>query len=137
MSTDLFIDSSGYFALLNHRDDRHAEATDIMRRLAAGGRMAVTTDYILDETATLLRARGHYPYAVILLETLRRAKACEVVSVTPPLFDEAAHLFIRHKDSEFSFTDCTNFAIMRKLGLRDALSKDRDFRAAGFNQLLM
>lgn len=30
-----------------------------------------------------------------------------------------------------------DFAIMRKLGLRDALSKDRDFRAAGFHPLLV
>lgn len=137
MASDVFIDSSGYFALLNKRDDRHGEACRILARLASQGRKAVTTDYVLDESATLLRARGFFHYASLLLENLRFSDACRVVHVTTHHFNSAATLFLLYHDQSFSFTDCVSFVVMRELHLKDALAKDRDFKIAGFNPMLL
>ena len=136
MASDIFVDSSGYFALLNKRDDRHAEARSALATLASQGRKAVTTDYVLDESATLLRARGFFNYAALLLENIRLSEACRVVHVTPQHFNAAATLFLRYHDQNFSFTDCVSFVVMQELRLTDTLSKDNDFKIAGFNPLL-
>ena len=136
MSSDVFIDSSGYFAVLNLRDARHNEAREILTQLSARRRRAVTTEYILDETATLLRARGHVDYAAMLLEDLRHSTACQVLHVTTDHFNQAADMFLKYRGQDFSFTDCVSFVVMRELGLHDALTSDQHFRIAGFHPLL-
>lgn len=52
------------------------------------------------------------------------------VGSSVPLGQEAIH-----RDKDYSFTDCTSFAVMRELRLREALTTDRHFRQAGFGVL--
>jgi predicted nucleic acid-binding protein len=54
----LFIDSGGFYALVSPDGEFHELAVEILQAAARERRRAVTTDYIIDETATLLRARG-------------------------------------------------------------------------------
>ncbi len=44
-------------------------------------------------------------------------------------------LFFRHRDKDYSFTDCSSFVVMRELRLKEALTTDRHFRQAGFGVL--
>jgi uncharacterized protein len=48
----------------------------------------------------------------------------------------AVDFFLKQLDQDFSFTDCCSFLLMRELGLRDALTTDKHFTAAGFRALL-
>ena len=41
-------------------------------------------------------------------------------------------LFKKYGDKELSFTDCTSFALMKKLGLQKAFAFDDHFRQIGF-----
>jgi len=41
-------------------------------------------------------------------------------------------LFCNRDDHRFSFTDCTSFVVMRRIGLSTALALNDDFRAEGF-----
>ena len=63
MARELFVDTSGFFSLLVKNDPQHALADQILRSAATKGRRRVTTDYVLDETATLLKARVLYTIA--------------------------------------------------------------------------
>jgi hypothetical protein len=49
--------------------------------------------------------------------------------------EKARAVFFRHRDKDYSFTDCTSFVVMRELRLREALTTDRHFRQAGFQVL--
>jgi len=61
---------------------------------------------------------------------------CRMLDVEEEMRSSAWTLFTRYKDQEFSFTDCTSFAIMRALGIEEAFTFDRrDFAAAGFSAL--
>lgn len=44
-------------------------------------------------------------------------------------------LFQARGDKSYSFTDCTSFALMRRLGLEEAVALDADFRREGFRVL--
>jgi predicted nucleic acid-binding protein len=46
-------------------------------------------------------------------------------------------LFVKDQDQAFPLTDCTSFAVMREMGLKDAPTADPHFITMGFNPLLI
>jgi uncharacterized protein len=96
----------------------------------------VTTDDVLDETATLLVARGLVHLVPPLLQTTLQSRACTVEWTGPAEFEQAATFLIKHLDQSWSFTDCVSFLVMRKRRLSNALTKDQHFARAGFVALL-
>ena len=133
----LFIDSGGFYALVSAAGAAHVQAVKIMAECQAQRRRAVTTDYILDETATLLRARGLTKQLKEFLRLTETSQALSVEWMTPDRFTAARTFMLKHLDQEFSFTDCASFVVMKELRLRDALATDKHFRIAGFNPLLL
>jgi predicted nucleic acid-binding protein len=133
---ETFVDTSGFYALLVRGEPRHARAKEVLARAARSGRRFVTTDYVLDETATLLKARGCGHLARPLFETVFQSAACQVKWMDAERFGEVQRFFFKHQDQDWSFTDCFSFCVMRPLGIRDALTTDHHFRQAGFHALL-
>jgi predicted nucleic acid-binding protein len=74
----LFIDSGGFYALVSPDSASHERAIEIMQTAAQKRRRAVTTDYIIDETATLLRARG---LAKLLAEFFRLTEESRALTI--------------------------------------------------------
>ena len=132
-----FADTSGFYALLVKNDTMHARASAILQRAAQGSERFVTTDYVLDETATLLKARGYRHLVGPCFDAVFLSTACRVEWMDPDLFGETRQFYLKHHDQDWSFTDCFSFVVMRMLGLREALTTDAHFRQAGFNPLLL
>jgi predicted nucleic acid-binding protein len=137
MTPEIFVDTSGFYALLIRRDDQHQRASRILREAAEAKRRFATTDYVLDETATLMKARGHAHLLDALFQTVFASRACRVEWTDEERFDSARSLFLQQLDRPWSFTDCLSFRVMRELRLRDALTKDGHFAEAGFTALLV
>jgi uncharacterized protein len=137
MTGKIFIDTSGFFALLAKRDNMHAKAADVFRNAREHKTRFVTTDYVLDETATLFRARGLGDLAPRFFEIVMAASVCKIEWMDQELFSSTAAFFNKHDDQEWSFTDCFSFVIMKQLRLSEALTKDGRFSAAGFVPLLV
>ncbi len=137
MARDIFVDTSGFYALLVRRDDRHEDATGVLREARVNQRGFVTTDYVLDETATLLKARSHGHLLADFFETLATSKICRIEWTDSARFGAVEDFFLKHVDHVWSFTDCLSFQIMRASGLREALTKDAHFAEAGFVPLLI
>ena len=133
----LFIDSGGFYALISAESAAHADAVAIMEESRRARRRAVTTDYVLDETATLLRARGLTKQLKEFFRLTESSQALSIEWMTPERFAGARRLMLKHLDQEFSFTDCASFVVMKKLRLLEALATDKHFRLAGFNPLLL
>jgi uncharacterized protein len=132
-----FVDTSGFYALLVQGDAMHARASELLARAAQSRGRFITTDYILDETATLLKARGHGHLAGTLFQTVFASTACQVEWMDTDRFAQTRQFFVKHHDKSWSFTDCFSFLMMRAGGLRDALTTDAHFRQAGFHALLI
>ena len=136
MANEVFVDTSGFYALLVKGDSQHRSAGVILRVAQRRKRRFVTTDYVLDETATLLKARGHVHLLGAFFDRLLKSQACRIEWTDPARFHGAQAFFLKHADQAWSFTDCLSFRIMKELRLRDALTKDGHFREAGFAVLL-
>lgn len=134
---DVFVDTSGFYSLLVKRDAGHRKAARFLKKLAADKRGAVTTDYILDETATLLRARGAGHLASDLFETVFASAVCRVEWMDPVRFEQTREFFLKHADQDWSFTDCFSFRVMQELRLEEALTTDAHFQHAGFKGILV
>ena len=136
MVNETFVDTSGFYSLLVHKDRMHATAADYMARAARDRGRFVTTDYVLDEAVTLLKARGHGELIAPLFNAIDNSSAMRIEWTTSERFDEARLFCVRHSDKAWSFTDCISFLVMQSLGLTAALTSDRHFAQAGFQVLL-
>jgi hypothetical protein len=136
MAREILIDTSGFYALLNQRDSRHERAKQILSDAAKERRRFVTTDYVLDETATLLKGHGAEHLVEQLFRVVQQSAACRIEWTDMARFEATQRLFIKHLDHAWSFTDCLSFVVMKELRLRDALTSDEHFREAGFHALL-
>ena len=132
----VFVDSGGFYALLVRNAPAHLNAVGHMQNAKETRRSLVTTEYIIDETATLLRARGLGHLLASFFSLTEKSTALEVMWITPERFAAARDFMLQHHDQDFSFTDCTSFIVMRERGLIEALATDRHFRIAGFVPLL-
>jgi len=131
------VDTSGFYALLVRRDDRHQQASRLLREARRQQGRFVTTDYVLDETATLLKARGHGHLVPVLLETVFSSAACTVRWTDADQFRATCDFFLKHEDQAWSFTDCLSFVVMTQQRLRESITKDAHFGEAGFTALLI
>ena len=132
----VFIDTMGWACLLDRREARHAEASRLMAEWAQMRRPLLTTDYVVDETATLLVARRAGGLLGEFFELLGRSVALTLTPVGMGRFREACGYLLKHRDQGYSFTDVTSFIVMRELGISEALTEDRHFEQAGFRRLL-
>jgi len=136
MARDTFIDTSGFFALLCADDAKHKAAQAWFGDFRSRSGSAVTTDYILDETATLLKARGGGHRLAGFFQLVSDSSAIRIEWMDSARFNKATDFFLRHSDHGYSFTDCVSFVVMRERRLTDALTADKHFDAAGFKALL-
>jgi len=124
-----FVDTGAWISLVNRKDAAHDGVEAEL--LTWAGRL-VTSNYVLDEAVTLARFRVGHAAAATLGEKLLHRDAVQLVRVTPEDEAYALVLFRERPDQRYSFTDCTSFVLMRRLGIEVALSLDADFLREGF-----
>lgn len=135
-AADVFVDTAGFLALWDAGDDHHARSVRVQAEVARKRRRFVSTDYVLDETATLLLVRHSHAAAADFLASITGSKKLQIEWIDSDRFRAAIQLFSRHGDKEWSFTDCVSFNVMREFGIRDAFTTDHHFQQAGFSLLL-
>ena len=128
----LFVDTSAWFAFFNGADPDNEAVAKIL--VEWDGRL-VTTEYVFDEIVTLLRYRVDHHTARRAGKVLRNGDIATLATVELRDVEEAWNRFCKQADKKYSFTDCTSFAVMDRLGLTKAAAVDPDFRRAGFQVL--
>ena len=129
----VFVDTGAWVALRYGRDQYHARARALLRRLRAGGLGLVTTEWVMAEAVTLLKARGAVDQALIFGEALQAGRLGYLVESTAERRRRAWELFVRYRDRRVGWVDCASFAVMDELGLERFFGFDEDFARAGFS----
>ena len=124
MARSVFVDSGAWYALVDRRDAAHARMAVAVQGLIREGVRLVTTDYVIDESCTLAKARAGPVAAGRLLDLLEGTAAVDFEWIGAERFDRAKALFRKQADQAFSFTDCTSFAVMRERRITQAITGD-------------
>jgi len=125
----LFVDTSAWFAYANRMDRGHAT---VRKAIADFDGRLITSNFIFDETLSLCLYRLGHAATERVGAVLLDPDTIDLIRVTPEDEQLAWTLFRNRSDQRYSFTDCTSFALMRRLGIDTALALDEDFRAEGF-----
>ncbi len=129
----VFVDTRGFKAVIDSEDEFHSQAVKIWQELKDKQAELVTSNYILDETFTLLRAKCGLESAIMFKKVLVESqKTLTIYRVTVADEADAWNWFIK-KWSKLSFTDCVSFAMMERLNIKEVVSFDNHFTRAGFD----
>jgi len=128
----LFADTHALIALADAADPAHEFSVAVRDRWIEQSGLLITTDYVADETLTLLRFRLDLDAADGLWWQAEGNSCLCWAFVNLMRAEKARALFLRYRRKPFSFTDCTSFVVMRELKLREVLTTDRNFEQAGF-----
>ena len=131
----LFVDTAGWMACADAADPAHAASRLARDAALEAGRILVTTDFIADETLSLLRFRLGLPAAEAWWRQVEGSSRVRWEAVDADRAERARHAFFRHRDKRWSFTDCTSLVVMRELRLREVFTTDRHFAQMGFQVL--
>ena len=129
----IFVDTAGWMACADAADPAHGTARASRDAALEAGHLLVTTDYVVDETLTLIRMRLGISAAEAWWTQVEGSARVRHETIDALRAEKARSLFFRHRDKNYSFTDCTSFVVMRELRLREALTTDRHFRQVGFH----
>ncbi len=124
----IFVDSGAWFASVIATDPDHAAAAIW---LATNREPLLTTDYVVDETLTLLRARGQSQIAAAIGAALFDESLAVLHYCTKDEILLAWNTFRQFSDKDWSFTDCLSKVVMEKLAIRTAFAFDKHFYQFG------
>ncbi len=131
----LFIDTWGWIVLGNKREPRHTELTNSYSSWKDQEVMSYTTDYILDETFTLLFRRVPFKeakHSLDIIDLAIKKGYLRLERITAERFEKAKGLRMKFRDKpRISFTDLTTMVVMTELQITDILTEDDHFTQVG------
>jgi predicted nucleic acid-binding protein len=123
----VLLDTVGLLALWEITDQWHVPAKQAMSLLISTGARLVTTSLVLFECGN---AASRKPYRNDV-DLLRRKMAADnrIIQPTKADLEEA---WTEYRRGNAGIVEHVSFAIMRRLGITDAFTSDRHFKAMGF-----
>jgi uncharacterized protein len=122
-------------ALEDSDDENHKSALDFRERIRKSltpFRTLYASNYVMDETLTMLKERCGVSVAVSFREDLEASSVVRVLWLEPEIEREAWKIFKTYKDKGYSFTDCTSFALMDLHAVKNSFTYDGHFKQYGF-----
>lgn len=128
----IFVDTGAWYALIDKKDPEHSSAAGFLR---ANTFPLLTTNFIFDETVTLLRKRLGWNLAIEFGQKLKKSGFVSIASIKDEDEERAWEVFLKYKDKDFSYTDCTSFSFMQRLKTDTVFSFDAHFKAMRFKMV--
>lgn len=131
----LFVDTWGWLTLYDSHEAKHHDVARFYEHFRSQDGQLYTTDYVLDETLTLLFIRlpfSHAQEAMAILDQAVEDGYVELAWMTPERFARAEALRLRFQDKpRISFTDLASMAVMEELDISAVLTGDSHFTQVG------
>ena len=130
----IFVDTGAFLGRYLANDQHHQEAQSLWQKLHQQRMPCVSSNFVLDETITLLARRSSYRFAAEKARTIYASATFQILR--PDAKDErtAVELMIKFADQGVRFTDCVSFVLMREASLEQVFTFDGHFERAGFRR---
>lgn len=122
-----FVDTSAFYALIDIDDRNHEDCVALFTDLGRSRARLLTSNHVLFETYSLMLNRLGRHVATRWL----RALHLHVERATREDERQAIRIVLRYRDKDFSLVDASSFAVMERLGIRQAVAFDPHFRQYG------
>jgi len=132
----IFLDTGAFLALADEDDDYHTAAKSIYTELLQSKAQLLTSNFVLSETYTLIRSKVSHQAAVDFMRRLDQS-GIKALHVSEAIERTAKAIFVRYNDKDFSFVDCTSFALIDHHKLDQAFAFDAHFRQYRFKRTLV
>ncbi len=131
----VFFDTWGWVAIAHKNDTNHPKVFSFYKTFLTKKGIPVTTDYILAETITLLRARtdpkGIAVFMDILLAAIKEGRIV-LERVDGRRWERTWELSKSYNDKPYiSFFDFSSFVVMKECGISEVLTADKHFKEVG------
>jgi uncharacterized protein len=126
----VFLDTSGLYAVFDRDDANHSSARNAWVAWLREGAVLVTNNYVLLETAALLKHR----IGVAALRALHEevTPLLQVDWISEEQHRSGVEAVLAAARRKLSLVDCVSFQTMRNRGVRTAFCFDPHFREQGF-----
>ena len=114
----IFVDTNAWVAINFKNDQAHQRAVETHQMLLKDGFSYVTTNFVLDETYTLLSIRAGRKASIQFGERIRKSNLIEIIYLSKEIEEESWRFFKKYNDHKLSYTDCTSFAVMNELRIK-------------------
>ena len=131
----VFIDTWGFKAFIDRLEPDHIEVKVLLEDLWENGEEVVTSDYILDETITLISVRLPFDKVKEFIKYVEQAYQegyIKLLWIQEEYFYDAKKFRLKYNDKpRISFTDFTTMAVMKRRNITRIITKDRHFEEVG------
>jgi len=121
----VFVDTSGFYAVLDGTDPFHAEATAAFERAKQDQWTLRTTNYVVHETWALVQHRLGWDAVEDFLDVLLSLCQVEFVDAVSHALGVARCRQARLR--QLSLTDCISLELMKRDGLNEAIARDSHY----------
>jgi len=128
----IYVDTGAILARYLSRDQYHQKAGAFWEKIRKSQESCFTSNFVLDETFTLLGRWAGYNFASQRAANIYESKNLIILRPTREEEIKAIELFQKYADQNVSFTDCISFVLMRKNKIKRVFSFDNHFERAGF-----
>lgn len=128
----VFVDTSGFYALLDQTDRFHQEAKSLFLQACDEKWHLITSSMVVHESWALIQARLGWEAVEDWLQGV--LMNCEVIWVGERLFELGSARARQARERRLSLTDCVSFETMLQEGCREAIADDEHFSALGFGK---
>ena len=135
-SNAVFLDTSGWIAILNADDRFHVQATARLQEFGSSRRPLVTTDWVIAELGNGLARVAARARLARAIDVFLKSDSSRLVRIDEAVFRRALELYAQVTDKTWGLVDCASFIVMRDQHIVDALTTDHHFEQAGFRPLL-
>lgn len=126
----IFVDTSGFYALLDGSDPFHAKALDCFNRAIESSWQLATTNYVLQESWALIQARLGWEAVDAWCD--RIVPLCDVVWVDATLHGLGEARCRQARERRLSLTDCITIEAMHRQRITEVIGDDEHLSREGF-----
>ena len=134
----IFIDTWGFKALMDSEDEHHDQVVKLFDVLWKNNSKLITSDYVLDETITLLSVRAGMKPAKEFSDIIINGTSVDKRWIEKRYFYDALEMKFRYDDKpKISFTDFTSMSLMLSTNVKYIVTNDRHFESVNLGLKLV